>query len=195
MIITTAEAIEIGSIPAAKSSTVTTLIPIIQDTILSHCRNHFINWDVFLASGDYEFDGDNLTISETSGQDATFTTEYFPTDGPFDVAIRGSYLNDDQVWEVTSRTATVLTLSSGQDLLTEDTDRSVTVFLVQFPKAVKMIAAMMASWAVREYAMSGVEQFSLADWSVTLASGDAGPGGWPVGLLKQLNRWRTTRRL
>jgi len=191
-ILTTTEAMALGQFPAAKSALVADLIPIVQDAILEYCRNHFIRWEIKLGSSDYVFEDD--TITDNSGSTETFTTEFFPTDGPFDVAIRGSY-NNNRVFQVESRTATVLTLSSGHDMVPETPDRGVTVYLVQFPKALKFPATQMIGFAMQKYSMAGVEQFSLADWSVTLGSGggDAGPGGWPTGLLMQLNRWRTPR--
>lgn len=161
------------------------LIPVVQDDIVQYCKNRFLNGRVYVSGSGIAFtNSDPDTITDSDSQ---FVTAHF-TDG-MDIYVENSY-NNDGIYEVDTVAAGTLTLASGESLTAEDTgERIITIIKVKFPDALQMTASKMVYWNMKKQGIRGLKSFSLGDYS---ESYDA-DGGYPKGLLAELNRYRMTR--
>jgi hypothetical protein len=160
------------------------LIPIVKQDIVDYCNNDFVNARVYVH-------GSNISFTAIDGESAAYisdTDEQF-TDALFydacDILIEDSYLNDGHK-KVATAAAGTLTLASGETLIDEDSDRSPTILLVEWPEPLKLIAAKMINFNLQKQGVKGLKSFGLADYSETYA----GEGGYPPGLLKELQKYR-----
>lgn len=173
------------------------LAPHVQDFIIDHTKNTFVNQRVVLqAAGGLAFvHSEPDTITNTNSD--FITNGYFAalTGGAsvplIDISIRGSRHNDG-IFQVKDVAAATLTLEAAETLIVETPDIPVTIFQVKWPRGLPLIAARMVGHLLDKRAAAGVQSFSLADWSVEYGDG-VNTGSFPEGMIKGLAVYRQTR--
>lgn len=173
------------------------LVPHVQNFIIDHTKNSFINKRVVLqaASG--------LAFVHSEPDTITNSNADFITNGYFaalasgtetkliDISIRGSRHNDG-IFQVKDLVAATMTLEESENLIVETPDIPVTIFQVKWPNGLPIIAARMVAHLLDKEAAKGVKSFSLADWSVDYGDG-VNTGSFPDGMIKSLEVYRQTR--
>lgn len=156
-------------------------------------NNYFAN-DIYYQ-GFMTFDKTANTITVDSGID--LVNDYGFVDGD-EFYICGSYRNDGYV-VASSVTSNVITLASGYSVVSELSGRSIMISLVEWPIALKRIAAQMIAYDYdkRNAQSSGIKSHSLGPFSETFANGSVenkGDGnGYPSGIMDLLIPYRVAR--
>lgn len=162
---------------SAGTTTLTLLIPIVQERINNITNNYFVT-DQYI-NGFFTFASASGTITASVNWD-----EYgFAAND--EIYIYNSYRNDGYK-TVGSVTTTVLTVSSADSVTAELSGRTILISVVKWPNALKYIAAQMVKYDYddRPEQVAGVKSYSLGPYSVTNAS--SAPGGTPYGYPKEL---------
>lgn len=170
------------------------IMPIVEDDIRQYCNNGFRNPRVYVSSAEISF-----THNSTSGD--TINLDIGANENGFVIAqfkagqtvqVTGSY-NNNNFFEIESVTSTALTLYSSTSLpyyptlANEGELLNVVIHKVEYPAAVKNIAAQMCRYKLTNHDYS-VESESVSRYSVTYAKDH--DSGYPKGLMGGLNRWR-----
>jgi len=170
------------------------LMPVIESDIQEYCNNSFINKRVYLMSGEISFthnstSGDTINLDIGANEDG-FVEAQFKAGQT--VRVMGSY-NNDNIFEIESVSSTALTLYDlaqkpyTNQLVTEDEDVFVYVGKVEYPNALKNVAAQMLNYKLSSHDY-GVHSETVSRYSVTYNTDYA--GGYPKGLMSALNKWR-----
>jgi len=163
-------------------------IPEVTDVINLATNNYFVT-DIYVQST-MTFNPSALTIiSDTDFEEYGFTSGD-------EIYICGSYRNDGyKIAETVS--GNVITLATGQTIVSELSGRSIMISMVQFPKPLKRIAAQMIAYDYdkRNKQSSGIKSHSLGPFSETFAVADAsGNGdGYPSAIMDLLIPYRISR--
>jgi len=164
------------------------IIPLVQERINAITNNYF-QTDLYLQD-DMEFDGSARTITA----DTAWASEGF-ADGD-EVYVYHSYRNDGY-YEVLSIADTVMTLVTGSTVVQEYSGRSILVSVVQWPAALKLVAAQMVKYELddRPARSADVTSRSLGPWSESYASQGRTdtPFGYPSAIIDQLSDYRMVR--
>jgi hypothetical protein len=158
------------------------LIPIVQGEIIDYCNTHFAR--TILNSSNEEYEGSN-TISFTAlTKTITDTSSNLPFAAGQDVYIAGSRYNDGHVSLVTAGTGSMVT---SEVLYDEVAGADVTIKLVVWPKALKMIVADMIA-----YKISGKENGVVSESiSGAISTNYAKEyGSYPETIYTALNKYR-----
>lgn len=166
-------------------------IDIVQERINLICNNWFVS-DIYL--------NDTLTFNASAG---TITASVSWEDEGFvagdEIYIYGSYRNDGYklVWSVSG---TTLTLASGYSVVSEPSGRSILVSVVQWPNALKYIAAQMVKYDYDDRAdvTPGVASKTLGPYSISYQGSasrgqNTGAFGYPRDLIDALAPWTVAR--
>jgi len=177
---------------SASAGTITAsgMIPIVQDRINTICNNYFLN-DLYVQ-GSVVFNATASTIVSTGD----FLQAGF-ADGD-EVYIYNSYRNDGYK-NVSTVTATTLTLASGSSVVSELSGRSILISVTKWPTALKYIAAQMVKYDYddRPSKSIGVTSRTLGPYSESFGSGSAvgapTPFGYPQELIDALSQYTLAR--
>lgn len=162
---------------SAGTTTLTLLIPIVQERI-NHITNNYFVTDQYIQ-GCLDFASAAGTITASLDWD-----DYgFRADD--EIYIYNSYRNDGYK-TIGSVTSSVLTVASTSSVTNELSGRSILVSVVSWPNALKYIAAQMIKYDYddRPQQVAGVKSYTLGPYSVTNAS--SVPGGTPYGYPQEL---------
>ena len=148
---------------SAGTTTLTLLIPIVQERITDICNNNFLT-DMFLQ-GTLTFTSAAGTI--VSGND--WTLEGFQAAD--EIYIYGSYRNDGYK-TIGSVTTVTITVASGSSVVSELSGRSILVSVVKWPEPLKYIAAQMIKYDYddRPSKSIGVTSRTLGPYSESFGS-------------------------
>jgi hypothetical protein len=166
---------------SASAGTITSsgLIPIVQDRVNSITHNYFDS-DIYIGG----------TI--TAGSD--WDVEGFIAGD--EIYVYGSFRNDGY-FVVGSVTTTTLTVSSADTIINEPSGRSILVSVVQWPDALKYIAAQLVKYDYddRGSRSIGVASETLGPYSVSYASQShvSTPYGYPQELIDGLSAYTRMR--
>ena len=159
-------------------------IPIITDFIHNFTKNRFAWYSVYLTSTGIAFvKGSPDTITD---EGAGFVEAGF-ADG-MDIWVNNS-LNSDCARYAETVTAGTLTLSSDNELIDENSERSITIYRVKYPVSLKMTLSKMIAFNLDRSNLKGVKSKSIGDLSYSFA----GDGNYPSDLLAELGAFRRTR--
>jgi hypothetical protein len=175
MIVTTQEVIDLArlSSDATDRNAIDSMIPVVERFIINYTKNHFIVDDVYIYASTIAFvAGSPATITDS---DSGFVTAKFYDE--MDISVRNSY-NNNGLYRVSTVAAGTLTLHDSESLTTEAaTTPYVTIFAVEFPEDVKMMAAKMVfhnMLTMNDFAEVGFGENS----------------GYPAEILKELQYYR-----
>jgi hypothetical protein len=191
MAIVTATEVTVYTDISVSAGTIVTsgLIPIVQERINLITNNYFLARDMFLQE-DMTFNATANTITATD----SFADEGF-LDGD-EIYIYNSYRNDGY-HIVDSVSDNVLTISSASSVIAEATTRSIYISVVEWPNALKYIAAQMVKYDYddRKNATPGVTSKSLGPYSVSYGGQSASSNafGYPQGLIDSLASYTAAR--
>lgn len=150
-------------------------IECVQNFIMNYCKNSFLNG--FVKSYDtLVFTGNSITSSEN-----LFLTDKFLT-GSY--KITGSDFNDG--W-VTVSNVQAGTLTVSETLRSETCTNEVSLYLVDFPKELKMVMAKMVGFGI--WNKLGIQSESFSRYSVNYGSGQ-NIAGYPDIYINPLNKFR-----
>lgn len=164
------------------------IIPLVQERI-NNITNNYFQTELYLQD-DMEFDASARTITA----DTSFASEGFAAGD--EIYVYHSYRNDGY-YEVLSVAAETLTLVTGSSVVAELSGRSILVSVVQWPQALKLVAAQMVKYELddRPARSADVTSRSLGPWSESYASqGNVeNPFGYPSAIINQLSDYRMAR--
>ena len=191
-IVTATEVTQYTDISASAGTIATSgYIEIVQERINQICNNWFLS-DMYLNST-LTFDASAGTMVAT----ASWEDEGFVAGD--EVYIYGAYRNDGYKL-VGTVSGTTLTLASGYSVVSEPSGRSILVSVVQWPNALKYLAAQMVKYDYddRAEAVPGVASKTLGPYSISYrgasSSGDnSGAFGYPRDLVDALAPWTIAR--
>lgn len=154
------------------------LLPMIQDDILSFLKNKFILKDVEIWTNTISFTG-NTILDSASG----FVTAGFVAGN---IVVQDSKKNDG-FYTLTTVAAGILTIS--ETLLTETADNNIKINQVKYPKGLELIFANMIGFALNN--KHGVKSESISRYSVTYANDTQSLiNGYPDTITRPLLKWR-----
>jgi hypothetical protein len=163
------------------------LIPIVQEDIIEHTNNTFFSRQSIVYGN-----GISFSTSTGGGDKISDTEEDFQEDETQfvigDVYVHGSKHNDG-VHEVASVADGTLTLSSSGGVVAEDADAYVTVAQIEWPKALKLTAAKMVWYQVKNHKMNDEQSETREGKGVTYA----GANMYPERLMNSLRNYMIVR--
>jgi hypothetical protein len=154
-----------------------TLIPIIQDDILSFLKNKFLT-EIEIQKNTISFVGNTIIDSGNGFLDACFLVG--------DIVVQGSKMNDG-FYTVIEATAGTLTLS--EVLMTETADNTIKINQVRFPPALSLVVANMIGYAINN--KHGVKSETFSRYSVAYSNDTQSLiNGYPDSITRPLLKWR-----
>lgn len=187
-IITTAEVKTLLQISGSTyDSLIAALIPPLQSWIIEYTNNPFHS-SKYISGATIAFvdsNPDTITDSGSGFVDAGFT------DG-IDIHVEGSKDNDG-FYYVDTVTAGTLTLDSDDELIAESAGYDVLITRVRFPKSLKIVVAKLIGYDLNKNKMWGISDQSLGDYRVKFDGGGVKGGGYPQGLLLDLEPFRKVK--
>ena len=157
-----------------------TLIPLVQDYVLAFCNTNFPIKNRYVRSGNITFtSGTPAKINDAASSfvDAKFT------DG-MHVLISGS-VDNDKIVEVDTVTAGVLTLKTGETLVTETfSDTDIILQKVKFPTPLKNTVAKMIGFNLDKNSSKGKKSEKVGAYSVTFST------EYPDNIMAELRTFR-----
>jgi hypothetical protein len=191
MSIVTATEITIFTDISASAGTITAsgLIPIVQERI-NHITNNWFTTDMYMG-GTVTFNATNGTL--VSGSD--WSVEGFVAGD--EIHVYGSYRNDGYK-TVGSVSTVTLTVATGSTVYNEPSGRSILVSVVQWPNALRYVAAQMVKYDFddRTARPIGVVSHTLGPFSESYGSTNqmgGTPFGYPQELIDSLSSWTIAR--
>jgi hypothetical protein len=181
-ILTLAEAkafLKITDTDADRDAQISAFIPAVEDDIAAICNTRFRNTSVSF-SGDIAITGVGstytLTCSDGGISDIAFAVGDY-------IDLEGSERNDGYY---TIATLADIAVTTTEALVTE-AEASLEFYLVQWPHAVRMIAARMIAYQLDMIGSAGVTSERILDYSYT--RGDGTDLGYPLPIIKALQRF------
>lgn len=197
MAIVTATEVTVYTDISASAGTITTsgLIPIVQERINWICNNYFtVDKVYYQGSVDYSASADTITAG-TNLEELGFLTgdEFY---------LYGSYRNDGY-YTAETVSAETITIASTESVIEEQpSGASVLISLVDWPEAIKYIAAQMVKYDYDDRASVNPDASSetLGPHSITYNTGNstsstAGAWGYPKTLIDSLAPYKIVRLL
>ena len=163
------------------------LIPVVQERIYLMLNNYFTT-DLYVQ-GSVTFNATARTIIIES---LDFESNNFLAGD--DVYVYNSYRNDG-VYTIESVSGSVLTLISGNSVIDELSGRSVLINVLQYPAAVKRVAAQMIAYDYdyRDKNQTSLKSRTLGPWSETYGGLNEDENGYPRKITDQLIPYRMAR--
>ena len=173
-------------------------IPLIEEDVCEYLNNWFADNVIFLETyGGLAFSRGNTATATTQADYITDDNDQFSTAGfsdGMDVVISGG--SNHGIYTIASVTTAVMKMTCTGVFVDQDQDASfnpvggVRISRVNWPGALKPIAAKMIWYQIAKNKPDGVLSESIDDYSVTYVNGRE----YPMQLLNQLNyRWRHVR--
>ena len=195
MAIVTATEVTVFTDISASAGTITDsgLIPIVQDRINWICNNYFTSEKVYYqGSIDFNATADTLTAS-TNLEELGFLSgdEFY---------LYGSYRNDGY-YTAEAVSEYTITIASTESVIEEQpSGASILIGLVDWPEAVKYVAAQMVKYDYDDRAAAAVDVKSetLGPHSITYNRGEtsnSGAWGYPQTLINSLAPYKIVRLL
>jgi hypothetical protein len=172
----------LGITDTSKDALIDALLPLVQDDLINYCNQHFDK--AALDSDGLEYPG-GITVSFTaSTKTVTDTAGGLPFSAGQNVYIEGSRFNDGHYTIVTAADGS---FTVSESLTDETAGASITIRLVVFPLALKMIMADMLNFKLqlRDIGVTG-ENISGA---ISTSFSDDG-GTYPPGIFNALNKYK-----
>lgn len=155
-----------------------TLIPIIQDDIMTFLKNKFIVRDIEIWRSSISFSGNSISDSSSGFSSAGFVAG--------DIVVQDSKLNNG-FYTVTNVTAGTLTVS--ETLTTESADNVIKINQIKYPKGLALIFANMIGFTMNN--KHGVKSESISRYSVSYANDvQSLINGYPDTVTRPLLKWR-----
>jgi len=170
---------------STKDTLIDALIPIVQDEIVEYCNSHFAK--TILNMDNENFEGGDTISFIASTKTITDSDSGFPFSSGQDVYIYGSKYNDGH-YSVLTASAGSLTVS--ESLIDEVEGAAVTIKLVTWPRALKMIVADMVQYKINGKD-AGVTSESISG-AMSMGFGNE-IGSYPESLLSGLNKYRVVK--
>jgi hypothetical protein len=171
-------------------SLIDTYIPIVQEDLCEITNNDFLLRDIWNVGSDFVFAHSTSSADTITDGSSGFTPDSRPDfTANFDIVVHGSGYNDGK-YQLDNVTASVLTLTTTEELVAEDDDEAVTISQVHWPKAVKPVAAQMVWHRIDQIKQGSEKSESLGDYS---ASYDG--RGYPRHVYDSLRPWTKVRTI
>jgi len=164
-------------------SLIDALIPIVQDEIVGYCNSHFAK-DVYNDATNMVYEGADTISFTASTKKIADSADGFIFAAGQDIYITGSDYNDGHYTIVTADEDEMVV---SETLIDELAGAYVSIKLVTFPKALKMIVADMIAYKINGKD-AGVTSESVSG-GVSLSFGQES-GSYPQSLLSGLNKYR-----
>ena len=171
---------------ATRDAQISAYLPMIEAEIVEYCNNEFLNKDI------------------------TFSGAFVPTVSAWPVytlvcALGGisdvSFSSGDQFklsgtvrnnGRLTSTTFSDTVITVSDELVGED-EVDATITLIQYPAGLKMYAARMVAYQLAHGNDAGIISESIKSYSYSRANGGSADAGYPVEILRGLDRWRSVK--
>ena len=177
-------------------------IPVIEEDLCEYCNNYFQDRFVYRSAvGGIAFVRGNTATATTTADTITDDDKELSTNSGagfragMDIVVEGTWANDG-IHTIKSLTSATLTLESTGELIGQDQDSyytgsgqkigAILISRVNWPKAIKPIAAKMIWTQVSDAKPGNVQNESIDDYSVTFVNGSA----YPSRVMKGLDKWR-----
>lgn len=161
------------------SNLIQTYIPIVTDSIIKHCNNHFLNphFDYFLSSS-IVFSSNQIQLTNIGTNDLV-AGDY--------IRCYGSLRNENTflIGEVNTNYLSID--SNFNEIEDEDLNKSVLVCLCRYPQSLKMPFSQMISYKLENY-KSGIVSKQVDDYSYTLEKELV--SGYPKSIMSDLSNFR-----
>jgi hypothetical protein len=144
-----------------RDSLINSLIPKTEDSIIKHCRNHFLHEDFnYIMSTSISFDSSENKIEMTNIENYALSANNY-------IRIYGSLMNDG-VYLIDEVGTGYLKINSLRTLKDEDLSRSIVICLVIYPEDLKIPMSQAIGYRLENFT-PGVKNESIDDYSYTLA--------------------------
>lgn len=153
-------------------------IPLVINTICDHCKNHFLDKNIYIASENATFANtdSSITITELAG-------EFIANDY---IRIYESSRNNGCA-KVSSVASTKLVVSE-TDIINETVENSIIIFRASYPKSLKITAAQMIKFLIANH-NPFVKSEKIDDYSVTFDDKEM-VDGFPKSIMSKLIRFK-----
>jgi hypothetical protein len=153
-------------------------IPLVINTICDHCKNHFLDEDIYITSENVTFANtdSSITITELAGE-----------------FVAGDYI---RIYESARNNgcAKIDTVNSTKivvseiDIINETVDNSIIIFRANYPKSLKLTAAQMIKFLIANHDPF-IKSEKIDDYSVTFDDEEM-VDGFPRSIMSKLNRFK-----
>lgn len=167
----------------SQDAQISAYLPMIEAEIVEYCNNEFLNKDITFSGA--------FVPTVSAGPVYTLVCALggisdvsFASGDQFKLS--GTVRNNGRLTS-TNFSDTVITVSD--ELVGED-EVDATVTLIQYPAGLKMYAARMVAYQLAHGNDAGLTSESIKSYSYSRASGGSGDAGYPMEILKGLDKWR-----
>jgi hypothetical protein len=135
-------------------SLITMIIPIVEEKIIDHCNNHFIDEynshlgilpSVYTYGNTFEFINSDNSINNA---DKDFTTMNFKVGD--NIRVYNS-IHNDRTFTISSIAANKIVVDSINTVNDEDLDNTIVIAKVTFPASLKITASQMINWNLKKH--------------------------------------------
>jgi hypothetical protein len=159
---------------------ISALIPIVENKIFTHCKNHFINTNFdYVSSSNFVFAESDNSISFTN-----IGVNYKLVIGDT-IRVYESFRNDG-VYTIDSMTTNKLILNPINQVQDENEGQYCYLTTLKFPISLKMSVASMVNFKMRHIDKAGIASEKIDDYQVNYPSSKE----YPDGILVSLNDYR-----
>jgi hypothetical protein len=172
----------LGYTDTSHDAQIVSLIPMVEDDIITECNNTFIHSTIYFA-GDI--------VSTVAGAVYSFDcADGSMDDAELDVGdiiyARGSARNDGY-YTITAIADTKITV---REPLKAHAEESFTLYLVDIPVGLKIYIAKMVAWQINHASDSGLTGESIGNYSYSRSAGSSSDAGYPAEILRGLAKWK-----
>lgn len=176
----------IADVDATRDARIAALIPQIEQEIVDYCNNQFTVSGITFTG---KFTptvaaGPVYTLVCTGGGISAISFASGDT-----ILLDGTVRNDGR-YTATNFSDTVITVS---EQLVGETEVSASVTLVKWPAGLQVYAARMISYQLAHMGDAGVTSETIKSYSYSRANGGSADAGYPVEILRGLDRWRSVK--
>lgn len=180
--------LKITDTDADRDAQINALIPVVEEDIASYCNSRFRNPAVAF-SGSFVITAPAIVYTLTCALGGI-------SDQPFAI---GDYIDlygtarNDGYFTIATLSDTVITTT---EVLVAESAATLSVYLVQWPEPVRMIAARMVGFQLDHIASAGLQSENILDYSYTLSSSGSSSGyagGYSSDIMQGLDRYRNQR--
>jgi ATP-dependent helicase/DNAse subunit B len=193
MIATLAEIkILLGLSDTTKDALITANMPLVENAIISYCKNDFIEYNqltpgmprIFIQTDNIRFVSGTNSIDRT---DTSIDLSSYKLAVGDNLKIYDSYHNN-KVFTIKTITADSIIFESVNTVKAEDNSEWVTIARVVYPEELKRVYSMMINYNLNKSNLSGLESESILGYSYKISPSNI--YGYPDSFMSELSPYR-----
>jgi hypothetical protein len=182
----------LGLSDTTKDALITANMPLVENAIISYCKNDFIEYNqltpgmprIFIQTDNIRFVSGTNSIDRT---DTSIDLSSYKLAVGDNLKIYDSYHNN-KVFTIKTITADSIIFESVNTVKAEDNSEWVTIARVVYPEEIKRVYSMMINYNLNKSNLSGLESESILGYSYKISPSNI--YGYPDAFINELSPYR-----